>query len=77
MLRTAIGVSGLAAGAIVVGAGVAACVIFRRPLKRAAKSMTRNVIGRSEHARAFFEGVQEDLEDIRAEADAGRPAQSR
>jgi len=39
--------------------------------------MTRDVIGRSPRARALFERVQEDLEDIRAEADAGRPAQSR
>lgn len=77
MLRTAVGLSALAAGAIMAGAGVAACVVFRRPIRRAAKSMTRDVIGRSERARAFFESVQEDLEDIRAEADAGRPAPSR
>jgi hypothetical protein len=76
MLRTAVGISTLAAGAIVIGAGVGACVLFHRPIRRAAKSITRDVIGRSPRARALFDTVQEDLEDVRAEADADRPAQS-
>ena len=58
MLRTALGISALAAGAIVVGAGVGACVLFHRPIRRAAKSVTRDVIGRSEQARAFFESLK-------------------
>lgn len=76
MLRMALGISALATGAIIVGAGVGACIVFRRPIKSAAKSMTRDVIGRSPRARALFDRVQEDLEDIRAEADSGQPAQS-
>ena len=76
MLRMALGISALTAGAIIVGTGVGVCVLFRRPIKNAAKSMTRDVIGRSPQARALFDRVQEDLEDIRAEADSGQPAQS-
>ena len=76
MLRMALGISALTAGAIVVGAGVGACILLRRPIKSATKSMARDVIGRSPRARAVFDRVQEDLEDIRAEADSGQPAQS-
>ena len=73
MLRTAAGISVLAAGAIVIGSTIGACILLRRPIKRAAKSMARDVVTHSERARALLERVQEDLEDVRAEADAARP----
>lgn len=73
MLRTAAGLSALAAGTIVIGAGIGACILFRRPIGRAAKSIAREVVTHSERGRALLERVQEGLEDVRAEADAGRP----
>jgi hypothetical protein len=38
--------------------------------------MARDVVTHSERARALLERVQEGLEDVRAEADAGRPVRN-